>query len=220
MVTLRGLGLLLIFAAFIDAAGQDKAPSTIANSGQSPSRKLNSTANVQTIVPSGRLVDLRWPVFSDVQSDVDSFYRASGYSLVWVRDGKVTERSHFVIEVLLQADREGLHAEDYDGPRWAERLTQLENPHKPEDEARFDVALTVCAMRYFSAVRVGRINPKHLRFGLDVEHKKLNLPQFLRQILVDSTNVTTEVELIEPPFHQYRLLRETLSRYNELDPYL
>ena len=110
MVTLRGLGLLLIFAAFVNATGQDKPPSTIANSGQGPSRTLNSTANVQLIVRSGRLADLRWPVFSDVQSDVDSFYRASGYSLVWVRDGKVTERSHAVIEALLQADGEGLRA--------------------------------------------------------------------------------------------------------------
>jgi L,D-transpeptidase YcbB len=216
IVTLRGLGLLLIFATFVDVAGQNKPPSTIANSGQSPSRKLNSTANVQSIVRSGRLVDLRWPIFSDVQSDVDTFYRASGYSLVWIRDGKVTERSHAIIEVLLQADGEGLRVEDYDGPRWAERLTQLENPHKLGYEARFDVALTVCAMRYFSAVRVGRINPNHLRFGFDVEHKRLNLPQFLRQVLADSANVTTEVEQVEPPFRQYKLLRETLSRYDEL----
>lgn len=61
MVTLRGLGLLLIFSAFVNATGQDKPPSTIANSGQGPSRKLNSTADVQSIVRSRRLATIAVP---------------------------------------------------------------------------------------------------------------------------------------------------------------
>jgi murein L,D-transpeptidase YcbB/YkuD len=70
-----------------------------------------------------------------------------------------------MVEILRRADAEGLNPEDYDGPRWAERFAHLESSHSPEVEARFDVAMTVCAMRYISDVRVGRINPKHFQFG-------------------------------------------------------
>ena len=43
------------------------------------------------------------------------------------------------------------------------------------------MALTVSLMRYLSDIRMGRVNPKHFKFGLDVRHKKYDLPQFLRQ---------------------------------------
>jgi hypothetical protein len=46
------------------------------------------------------------------------------------------------------------------------------------EEARFDLALTVCTMRYISDMRIGRINPKHFAFGLVVSQKKLDLPDF------------------------------------------
>ena len=46
--------------------------------------------------------------------------------------------------------------------------------------ARFDVALTVCTMRYVSDLHIGRINPQHFKFGLSVEQKKYDLAQFLR----------------------------------------
>jgi L,D-transpeptidase YcbB len=218
---LSGLHLVLMVAACVVSVGQTKAPQSktpsVAGTKASPARKLSQSAAVaQSIVQSGELDNLRWPVFSDVRTDVDNFYRSSGYALAWVRDGRATDRAHAVIGVLSQADREGLNAEDYDGPRWAERLTYLERPHEPRDEGRFDVALTVCAMRYFSAVRVGRINPKHFQFGLNVEHKRLNLPQFVRLMLADSTDLNAELTQIEPPFREYRSLREALSQYGEL----
>ena len=88
-----------------------------------------------------------------------------------------------MVDILRRADPEGLNPEDYDGPGWVERFAQLESSDSPEGEVRFDVALTVCAMRYISDLRIGRINPKHFQFGLDVEHKKLNLPSFLRKLI-------------------------------------
>ena len=215
MVTLRGLSLLLFLSASVSATSQNQ-PSKTANTETRPSGLNQSAVDVQSMVRSGHLDDLRWPNFSDVRTDVDSFYHASAYTLAWVRNGKSTERAHAVIQVILHADREGLRADDYDGPRWAERLTTLEHPHKLRDEVRFDIALTVCAMRYFSAVRVGRMNPKQVGFGLDVEHKRLNLPQFLRTVLTDSADLESELTQIEPPFREYKALREALGRYSQL----
>ena len=50
------------------------------------------------------------------------------------------------------ADNEGLNAEDYDASRWSGRIAKLETPHSPQDEAKFDLALTVCTMRYVSDI--------------------------------------------------------------------
>ncbi len=38
--------------------------------------------------------------------------------------------------------------------------------------ARFDVAMTVCTMRYVSDLRIGRINPQHFKYGLSVEGER------------------------------------------------
>jgi L,D-transpeptidase YcbB len=153
---------------------------------------------------------------SDYRADVDNFYRPSGYALTWIQGDAPTKRAREVVEILRKAAAEGLNPEDYDGPRWSERFAHLESAHSPEDEARFDVALTVCAMRYISDVRIGRINPKHFQFGLDVEHKKRNLPSFLRELVSEQTGIEARLAAIEPPFAQYKATRQALLRYMEL----
>jgi len=37
---------------------------------------------------------------------------------------------------------------------------------------KFDVALTVCAMRYIYDLPIGKVNPKHLDFAFDEESRK------------------------------------------------
>jgi len=189
---------------------------TIAASQNKPLPRPKADSSLQSILQSGRLVDLRWPVFSDVRSQADAFYRGSGYSLAWVKQGKPSVRAVEMINILQHADEEGLLPEDYDASRWTDRLAHLNGPHSADEEFRFDVALTVCAMRYASAVRVGRINPKHFRFGLDVEHKRLDLPQFIRLIANGADDLKSEFTQIEPPFIGYKATREALAHYTEL----
>jgi murein L,D-transpeptidase YcbB/YkuD len=179
--------------------------------------QTRETANaLQAAVRAGRLEELRWPVFSDVRNDVESFYRGSGYGLAWVQHGRPTRRAQEMIQVFSQADGEGLNPEDYDGPRWAARLAHLQNSAAPQDEAQFDLALTVCAMRYVSALRIGRIDPLHLKFAFDVRHKKLDLPSFLRQMLASSEDLKSQLARMEPPFVEYRETRAALLKYEGL----
>jgi murein L,D-transpeptidase YcbB/YkuD len=174
-----------------------------------------ATGSVRAIVASGKLADLRWPVFSDFKPQVDVFYRPS-YRLSWVHGGKATTAAQEVISILQSAADEGLIAEDYDGPRWTGRVELLQGKHAAADEARFDVALTVCAMRYVSAVRVGRVNPKHLHFAYDVGPKRIDLASFVRKELVAGKDARAALEKIEPPYAGYRRTREALLRYMEL----
>ena len=170
---------------------------------------------IRSIVASGRLADLRWPNFSDQRVSADNFYKPS-YQAAWIRKGAPTTQALAVIDIFKHADEEGLNAEDYDGPRWPDRIETLQAEHSSGDEARFDAALTVCAMRYVSDVRVGRVNPKHVNFGFDVGPKKLNLAQFLRDKLVNGEDVKGALSSIEPPFDGYKRTRTTFLHYMDL----
>jgi L,D-transpeptidase YcbB len=190
------------------------APRANASSTQKPE---GAAGLLSGIVASGRLEDLRWPNFSDYRSQLVSFYRPSGYKPAWVRDGAPTAQAVEVIQILQDADREGLRAEDYDASRWAGRVTLLGGAHENADEARFDVALTVCAMRYVSDLQVGRINPQHLGFEFDISDNKLDLSQFVRQDLVNGSDLRSELAEVGPPFAGYQRLRDALHHYMELE---
>ena len=174
-------------------------------------------ARLSAIVASGHLADLRWPNFSNYRSQVANFYRPFTYETVWVREGQPTEQALALIEILQDADQEGLRAEDYDASRWADRLAALRGPHDEAEEARFDAALTICAMRYLSDLHVGRINPQHLGFEFDVSQKKLQLAEFVRERLVDGSNLRAEMAAVAPPFPGYQRLRDALQHYIALE---
>jgi hypothetical protein len=141
--------------------------------------------------------------FQDYQKHTQKFYESYGYSLPWVRGMEPTAQAQQMIALLLQAEQKDLAAEDYDGPRWSARLAKLKTaaPQPSEaDAVRFDVALTVCLMRYISGLHVGKVNPKHFDFGLDIETKKYDLPEFLKENVADGSDVAGVVAKVEPPY--------------------
>ena len=176
-------------------------------------------ASLHAILEAGSLTDLRWPDFSDHRDDVVKFYEAYGDALPWVREMGATPQARAMIAVLQSAGEKGLSADDYDGLRWPGRLARLrpatENP-KETDLVRFDVALTISAMRYISAVHIGRVNPQHLDFGVDVAERRYNLPEFLREHVVHVPNVPGALEQVEPPYPGYQRTIRALGRYREI----
>lgn len=86
-----------------------------------------------------------------------------------------------MIALLLNADQKGLSAEDYDGSRWNNRLAKLKPATQQPTEAdavKFDLALTVCTMRYISDLHIGKVNPRQFAFAYDGEFKKYDLAEF------------------------------------------
>jgi murein L,D-transpeptidase YcbB/YkuD len=175
-----------------------------------------SGVTLREIVAAGRLSDLRWPDFSDYRIHVRNFYDSAGFAPVWLSNNEPTQQAQTVIDVLKQADSKGLNAEDYDGSRWADRLARLRLSPSPADQDRFDAALTVCTMRYISDLHIGRVNPRHFKFNLDITQKKYDLPLFLREKLVNGADVQAELDHVEPPFAGYKRTQRALQRYMEL----
>src|SRR5512147_678727 len=216
---IAGRLVLLVVAAATLVSGmyaQTKAAARATVKAPSPQTLGEPQASLRAIVLAGRLDSLRWPNFIDYRVHVDNFYRPVAYAPAWIHDGQPTPQAAEIIRVLQEAEGEGLYAEDYDGPRWPERTAQLHASHTPADEARFDAALTVCLMRYISDLRIGKINPHYFKFGLDISRKKLDLPQFLRQRLVNGADLRSGLAAIEPPISGYKRMREALVKYLEL----
>src|SRR5271168_539871 len=157
-------------------------------------------AALRAAIDSGNVPQLRWPDFSDYGKLVKEFYDSYGNSLPWVRGMEPTAQARQVVAILLQADQKGLSAEDYDGPRWNDRLAKLKPAASQPSEAdavQFDAALTVCVMRYISDLHIGKINPKHFDFDLDVQAKKYDLPQFLKADVADAPDVAAALAQVE-----------------------
>jgi L,D-transpeptidase YcbB len=186
-----------------------------------PGQELSagSQASLRAIVQAGSLADLRWPDFSDYEKHVQKFYESYSYSLPWVREMEPTPQARQVISVLLEADQKGLSAEDYDGSHWASRLAKLKPAvAKPTeaDAVNFDLALTVSIMRYISDLHIGKVNPKHFDFGLDVEEKKYDLPEFVKGNVVNASDVSEVLQQVEPPYPGYKRTIQALQTYLQL----
>ena len=183
--------------------------------GAQQSAASGVSSQLSGIASAGQLPELRWPDFSDYRGHVQNFYQPSGYAPAWIRDGQPTPQALAIIDLLKQADSQGLDPEDYDGSRWANRLARLQELHAAGDSAIFDAAVTVCVMRYISDLHIGKINPQHFKFGLSVEAKKYDLPAFLRERLVNG-DVKTELAQVGPPFAAYKRTLEALQHYLQL----
>ena len=169
-------------------------------------------AALRSIANAASNPDLRWPDFAPYRSEFAKVYEKSG--LVWIQNDRVRPQGLAVIDLLKNANAKGLEPEDYDGPRWSDRLAKLtENPSEQE-LVSFDTALTVSAMRYIRAVHVGRVNPKEFKFELDVGDGLSKLAEFVGTV-ANARDPAAEIQKLEPPFLGYRKLLALLPVYED-----
>ena len=171
------------------------------------------SASIQSIVSAGKLDTMRWPNFSDYRVWLQKFYEPAGYAPAWIQGNAPTGQAQGMIVLFRESWRKGLEPEDYDFSRWDGRVQGLKSGGDP---AQFDVAMTVCTMRYISDLHIGRINPRHFKFDLNVDQKKYDLAQFLRERILPANDLAAVAASAEPPFPTYRRTEDALVRYIEL----
>ena len=156
------------------------------------------SARLREIAASGRLEGMERPNFSDYRKHVQAVYEASNYAPLWMNGDQPTAQALGVIKAVEASEQKGLNPADYDASRWSERVDALKGSADAK-RAEFDAALTVATMRYISDLRIGRVNPKHFNFGIDVQAKKYDLPQFVLQQVVHAGDVQAVLNSVEPP---------------------
>ena len=214
------LAISLVWGRGIGSSGHAHKLSQSPANSVTPPQQLSEVGqdSLRAIINAGKLQDLRWPDFSDYTAHVRKFYDFYGNALPWIRGMQPTPQAQQLIGILLNAEQKGLSAEDYDGPRWNDRLEKLKPASHPSeaDAVRFDAALTVCVMRYVSDLHIGKVNPKHFDFGFDVDVKKYDLPEFLKENVVDASDVPAVLAQIEPPYPGYQRTIQALQTYIQL----
>ena len=207
---LRGLGFNFALSLLLLTSGCRAHRKTV-----SAPNSTDYVSQLQALVGQGQMPALHWPNYTDYQNDVKTFYDDRNYEVAWTRDGKPTKAASGFIEAFRSADRKGLRPADYDADRWESRVSALSG--KGADAiAEFDVAMTINVMRFTSDLRIGRVNPQHFNFDIDVQSKKYNLPEFVSDQAVDETDVSKLVASVEPDADQYRKLEEALVRNQDL----
>ena len=168
------------------------------------------------MIDEGRLPDLQCSSFADYRTPARSFYESVGGKLVWLRNGQPTNQAQQLITLLQNADNKGLNPADYDGPKWGARVATLEAQKSESEQIRFDLALTVSAMRYAFDLHLGRIDPHQLGFGFDVNSKKIDLADFLKRNVLDAADVAAAFLQLEPAFPDYQRTEQALEAYEKL----
>ena len=166
---------------------------------------------LRDVTRSGSLAGLRWPLFPHYRDQLTALY-STGWRPVWSADGRPTEAARAAIDVLLGAEDRGLHPEDYDAETLDRRFAALPSSR---DVVWFDVALSVGIFRHVSDVHIGRVNPRSLAIGINVERKKLDLARVVRDAIA-SGHVAEMVRDAEPRFVQYRNLKAAYASYRAL----
>ncbi len=198
------------------ASIESQAAAGAAQSGSAVTCPANQLSDLCQLIEAGRLKEMRWPNFPDYRQDLREFYQPVNYTFAWTRNSDPTSQARAIIHLLQNADDKGLRIEDYDSHLWDARVASLLLPTQrptPNDLAHFDLALTVSTMRYISALRTGRINPQHLRLGLNIEKKRYRLAEFIRSQLVEAPDVNPVMEQVEPSYPAYRRTRIALLHY-------
>ncbi len=187
----------------------------------SPSARATDTSDVadalRTTVDAARLDGLRWPRFPDYQYILRGLYEPREYQPLWLDDARPNAEAQDAIAVLQQADAKGLDARDYDAALLDQQAQQLagRGDHSPETLARFDVALSVAVLRHISDLHIGKVNPKNLDFGYDIDPKKYDLAALVHEAVLHG-RIREIVKEAEPDFTQNQLLEEQLARYKQL----
>lgn len=172
---------------------------------------------IRAVLGSSRLDGLRAPDFSRERYLVDPVYAESGYDPVWLdRHDEPSSAARDAITDLREVAVHGLDPGDYDSGALAEWGAQLgHGRHSAVELARFDVALTVAAVRLVSDLHVGRIDPEAFGFHYDLASKRAELPALVGDA-VTRGRLHDAIAAAVPQFGEYHLLQQRLAQYRAI----
>jgi murein L,D-transpeptidase YcbB/YkuD len=216
---------LLLVAVGLALIGCSAAPSSTARDAaaspqstrpvQIPSAQVS--AEITKRVSSSFVPELG-PLSAAERQSLESFY-APHASAVWTEaTGKVTKNAHDALTLIEGAAAEGLDPGEYGAPQLghlARTLDAADARPSPDQIAQFDVAMSAAALRYFTHLHFGRVDPRTIGLRLHIPADRHDVAVVLRSAIAAHHMSATAVELV-PPLVQYRQLRDILSRYRSL----
>ena len=174
---------------------------------------------INPLLGQPKLPSLQYPGLGPYAQPLADFYRNRDFQIAWSHDGKPGSQALALIKAFADAESLGLRPADYDAApysnRWPARIAALGSRSHPA-VADFDLALSVCAMRFLTDVHSGRVPPSHFSFEIDRASKALNFPQFLNDQVIDASDIPGLIHSLEPDSDDYRHTLDALHHYQDL----
>src|SRR5271156_3510921 len=127
------------------------------------------------------------------REQIKRLYESANFVPLWIKGDQLTSQATYLIETLRASRLKGLNPSDYDAESLSTKSRSLKGASAAA-EASFDATLTQSTMRYISDLRIGRVNPKHLKIDIDVQAKKYDLPEFIAQQVVRAADVQSVLD--------------------------
>lgn len=196
----RIIALLLLLPGAADAASGASA--------EFAARQVLSQAYPEFAVPERE----RW------HASLLKVYQERDFTPLWFASGEPTTACLSLLHELRTADTRGLQPSDYDALALTERATRLPSI---DAEAQthlltVDVALSVAAARLAMDLHAGRVNPRRLGHDLDVPQSHSDVGAMVTS-LAQAADTREALDALEPRLAQYRLLKQALARYRQLN---
>jgi L,D-transpeptidase YcbB len=210
---------LLMTLAYLNVCAPSQTILHLANPG-GPASKTLELSGSSAISSELRAMAARGQLgnhlgYAEYREQIKRLYESANFVPLWINGDQPTPQATYLIETLRASRLKGLNPNDYDAESLATKSRSLKGASAVAG-ASFDATLTQSTMRYISDLQIGRVNPKHLKFDIDVQSKKYNLPEFIAQQVVAAENVQSVLDQIEPPYAGYRRIENTLKQYLDL----
>lgn len=185
--------------------------------GRDPS-PVDVNKPVQALIRSGHHSDLRWPAFAESRTALRALYKRSGGRPLWLWGPKPSDAAVELIARFAACDSLGLEPADYDAAWLSAEATDLATPTVPLAKkrlARFELAVSIAAVRFTTALQRGRVSPR-------VVHSELFKPvaSLSAEMAVDSLRDRAQqgaiLARLQPRLLHYQLLKNGLAQYRAL----
>jgi L,D-transpeptidase YcbB len=213
MILRRRAYLAAVFAATVSAVVSSAASEAAARTGQADPQVA---ATVQQALSTAKLPSIRWGTISDVAPQLTAIYAREPDGLVWFDGSRPSPVLGPIVDALTHADDHGLDPADYDASTLFARVAAASAPGaSPSDRASVDLAVSVAVARIARAVRLGRIDPRTMRWGYDVAAKPFDIGGALEDVRRGKP-LADVLDALEPQFTHYLRYRKQLAAYRVL----
>ncbi len=156
----------------------------------------------------------KYPDFRPFRSDLDNFYRQRNFAYAWYDGRGLIEQADALFNRFIQTEKDGLthsfiYANRFHSLMDDNDSSLLREPMNPEAE----LMLTSQYFNYAHRAWQGLPDNDIRKLQWYVPRKKLNLPQLMDSLLVDSRQLQDK----EPVYRQYGLLRQQLEKYRAIE---